>query len=252
MKGTERRTIILSRIQQHDQVLVRDLAREFEVTPMTIRRDLKVLEETGRIKVQHGGAVLNKNTFFMKGMQFKKNEHVKEKQQIAKACLQYIQEGDCLFLDSGTTVSEIARLLFTYKNLTVITNSLLVADILADNQNLEIIMCPGRYVVSSMAFMGSFTNDFIENFHIDKAFLSTSMIDAEKGLTVSWHTEGGLKKKILQHSDQIICVADSSKFDKSSYFGVCSLNQIDILVTDQNLSEEQKKRYQDKVKLKQS
>lgn len=252
MNGSERRTVILSKIQQNDRVLVSDLAKEFDVAPMTIRRDLKELESTGRIKIQHGGAVLNKNTFFANGMQIKKFEHVEEKRQIAKTCLQFIEEGDCIFLDSGTTISEIARLLFTYKNLTVVTNSLLVSDILADNQDLEIIMCPGKYVVSSMAYMGAFTNDFIENFHFDKAFLSTSMIDDKKGLTVSWHTEGGLKKKILQHADQIICAADSFKFDKSSYFSVCSLDQIDVLVTDQGLDEEIKKRYQKKVKLKQS
>ena len=178
MNGSERRTVILSKIQQNDRVLVSDLAKEFDVAPMTIRRDLKELESTGRIKIQHGGAVLNKNTFFANGMQIKKFEHVEEKRQIAKTCLQFIEEGDCIFLDSGTTISEIARLLFTYKNLTVVTNSLLVSDILG----------PGKYVVSSMAYMGAFTNDFIESFHFDKAFLSTSMIDDKKGLTVSWHT----------------------------------------------------------------
>jgi len=108
----------------------------------------------------------------MHGMQFRKNDFVEEKKQIAKACLEYIHEGDCIFLDSGTTVGEIAHLLFSYKKLTIVTNSLLVADCLADNQDLEIIMCPGRYVMSSMAYIDSFTNDFIENFHFDTAFFS--------------------------------------------------------------------------------
>ena len=252
MNGAERRMIILSRLQQNEKVLVASLAKEFGVVPMTIRRDLKELEATGRIKVRHGGAVLNKDAFFLHGMRFRKNDHIEEKRQIAKTCLPYIDEGDCIFLDSGTTVSEIARLLFSYRHLTVVTNSLLVADVLADNQDLEIIMCPGNYVMSSMAYMGPFTNDFIGNFHFDKAFLSTAMIDYEKGLTVSWHMEGGLKKKILQQSAMTVCAADSSKFDQSSYFGVCALDQIDILATDTNLSEAQKERYRRKVTLKQN
>lgn len=252
MNGVERRMIILSRLQQNEKVLVSSLAEEFNVVPMTIRRDLKALEATGRVKIQHGGAVLNKDTFFMHGMQFRKKDYIEEKRQIAKACLSYIYEGECIFLDSGTTVSEIASLLFTYKHLTVVTNSLLVADALADNQELEIIMCPGNYVMSSMAYMGPFTNDFIGNFHFDKAFLSTSMIDYDKGLTVSWHMEGGLKKKILQQSEVTICAADSSKFDQSSYFGVCSLEEIDFLVTDAKLTEVQKEHYQTKVRIKQA
>lgn len=249
MNGKERRMIILSRIQQNEQVMVSDLAKEFDVAPMTIRRDLKELERGGRVKIRHGGAVLNKNTFFMHGMQFRKNDFVEEKKQIAKACLEYIHEGDCIFLDSGTTVGEIAHLLFSYKKLTIVTNSLLVADCLADNQDLEIIMCPGRYVMSSMAYIDSFTNDFIENFHFDTAFLSASMIDIEKGLTVVWHPESGLKKKVIRHANQVICVADSSKFDQNGYFGVCPLEQIDILITDHHLTEEQKSRYRKKVKL---
>lgn len=248
MRGIERKLSIIKDVQEHGQADINELAEKYGVSTMTIRRDLTKLSEEGLVTLEYGGAVLNKGAFVEYSMHMKEAEFLEEKQRIAKECASYIKEGDAVFLDAGTTVCEIAKCIANYKNITVMTHSLLVANILSGS-DLNLIMCPGQFRKKSMAYMGQFTDDFIDMFQIDKLFLGVEGVDFKQGLSVPNIEDGITKRHLIKHAKWTVCLADHSKFDQACYHKICDLKEIDQLVTDNGLQNDIKKRYENKIKL---
>ncbi len=232
MNAIARRQYIIQKLQLESYVDTNQLASELSVSSMTIRRDLNTLSDDGLISLQHGGAVLNNGSLFEFNMAMKNTEHMTEKMTIAKKCMDYIHEGDSIFLDAGTTVSCLALLLKETKKIIVMTHSLLVMKQLSDCKNLRVIMCPGEYRFDSQAFMGALTDNFISQFKIDTLFLGTEGIDLKHGLSVPHITDGTTKRAMIQVSEKVICMADSSKLDTSYYYSISSLSNINLIITD--------------------
>jgi len=232
MNAIARKQYIIQKLQLESYVDTNQLASELSVSSMTIRRDLNSLSDDGLISLQHGGAVLNNGSLFEFNMAMKNSEHMSEKMTIAKKCMDYINEGDSIYLDAGTTVSCLALLLKETKNIIVMTHSLLVMNQLSDCKNLRVTMCPGEYRFDSQAVMGSLTDNFISQFKIDTLFLGTEGIDLKHGLTVPNITDGTTKRATIQASKKVICMADSSKLDTSYYFSISSLSDINLIITD--------------------
>lgn len=237
MRGIERKLSIIKDIQEQGQADINELAAKYEVSTMTIRRDLSKLSEEGLVTLEYGGAVLNSGAVVEYNMYMKEAEFLEEKQRIAQECASYIKEGDSIFLDAGTTVCEVAKCIANRKNITVMTHSLLVANILSGS-DLNVIMCPGQFRKKSMAYIGQFTDDFIDMFQIDKLFLGIEGIDLECGLSVPNVEDGITKRHLIKQAKWVACLADHSKFNQMYYYKICDLGEIDLLVTDNGLQSE--------------
>lgn len=248
MRGIERKLAIMKQIQAEGQASIAELSDQYQVSTMTIRRDLMKLAEEGLVTLEYGGAVLNTGAMFEYNMPMKECEYRQEKIRIAKACAAYIKEGDSIFLDAGTTVCELAKVLVNRKNITVMTHSLLVANIFAAS-DIDLIMCPGKFRAKSMAYMGQLTDQFLTSFHIDKLFLAVEGVEAETGVSVPNIQDGVTKQNLMKCSKWIACMADSSKFGKTFHYNICEMSQIDLLVTDTGIDDEKVKRYEQNVKV---
>ena len=145
MALNQRRVKILDLIREDGHAKVQELSRIFNVTDVTIRQDLEALEKLGYIQREHGGAFLKDVGSFAKtGKVFNQN-HIEEKREIARKAVSFIREGECIILDSGSTTTEIAKLLTQYKELTVITNALNIALILGENPGITLIVTGGDF-----------------------------------------------------------------------------------------------------------
>lgn len=157
MNAIERKRYILDELQRNGSVVITDLAERIQVSSMTIRRDLNAMAEDGMVTLEHGGAVLNNGSLFECSISFKSEINAAEKKRIAAKCMEYINEGDSIFLDTGTTPNELAMLLRGKRNISVLTHSLLVANTAATMRNIKLIMCPGEFRENSMGFLGPLT-----------------------------------------------------------------------------------------------
>lgn len=237
MNAIERKRYILGELQRNGSVVITDLAERIQVSSMTIRRDLNAMAEDGMVTLEHGGAVLNNGSLFECSISFKNEINVAEKQRIAAKCLEYINEGDSIFLDAGTTPNELAALLRSKRNISVLTHSLLVANTAANMRNIKLIMCPGEFRENSMAFLGPLTDDFIQQFQIDTLFLSLEGIDLVDGLSVVDVLDGHTKTVLVKKAKRVICMADHSKFNKSFFYKIAPIADVDLVIADEGLDE---------------
>lgn len=235
MNAIERKRYILDELQRNGSVVITDLAERIQVSSMTIRRDLNAMAEDGMVTLEHGGAVLNSGLLFECSISFKNEINVSEKQRIAAKCMEYINEGDSVFLDAGTTPNELAALLRGKRNISVLTHSLLVANTTATMRNIKLIMCPGEFRENSMAFLGPLTDDFIQHFQIDTLFLALEGIDLTDGLSVVDVQDGHTKKVLVEKAKRVICMADHSKFNKSFFYKIAPITDVDLVITDDGL-----------------
>ncbi len=238
MDSITRRKIIVEELKQNGTVNTMDLAGRLEVTPMTIRRDLAKIAKEGLIKVEYGGAVLNDEPFVEDNIPTKLEKNQKEKVKIAEYCAGMIRDGESVYLDAGTTAAEIARFLQNRKDITVITHSLLAANILSKSEGPAVIMMPGLFRETSMAFMGQLTDEYITRFRINKFFLAVEGVTADE-LTVPDIVDGATKKALAERAEEIICVADSSKFGKRTFFRICDPRDVSAIVTDTGVEEQE-------------
>lgn len=244
MKNISRKQFILNKLQEQGSVTITELAEELQVSSMTIRRDLAALSSNGLVTLEHGGAMLNSGSIFEYTIALKNEYMSQEKKKIAQKCLEYITEGDSVFLDAGTTAACVAELLRSKKNLIVMTHSLLAANALANAKKIKHIMCPGEFREQSMAYMGPLTDEFIENFQIDTLFLCVEGIDVEQGVSVVDILDGNTKKVLVKKARKVICIADHSKFNKSFFYKIAPLTDIDLIITDDGLDDDTKKQFE--------
>lgn len=238
MNIIERRRVILDTLQQDGSADITGLAKKLGVSSMTIRRDLKELAGSGSITITQGTAVLNDGALREYNMLVKHDIAVEEKRRIARYCLKYVTDGSSLFLDAGTTTRELATLIARNgKSVNIMTHSLLAANELTGLKGSSMIMCPGEYRDMSMAFMGPLTDDFVRKFQIDVLFLSTEGIDCCGGVSVVDVADGHAKKVLIEQAKLVVLMVDSSKFEKAFFYQVASLGDIDVVVTDTNLSD---------------
>lgn len=233
----DRKVKIAQRVQQMGRVNVAELAEEYGVSTMTIRRDLARLEQEGLVTVEYGGAVLRRQLLWEADIQEKQRAFSAEKKRIAKAAASLVKEGDSVFLDAGTTVCEVARLLNHKTGLHIMTNSLLAANVLAANHENKLIMCPGEYRSVSMAFIGQITDEFVSAFRFDVLFLGVEGI--ADAIYVPDEQDGITKRKFMSQTDQVVCVADHSKIGRRLRYRIGKLEQISHLITDNKISAEQ-------------
>ncbi|WP_088188447.1 DeoR/GlpR family DNA-binding transcription regulator [Desulfosporosinus sp. FKA] len=234
----ERRDLIMQYLERHESATVEELAKHLNVTPMTIRRDLNHLEDTNIITRTFGGAVLKSRLAAEVPYKHKSISHKKEKERIAEYAVFLVQDGQIVFLDSGTTTMEIVKRLTIKKDLTVVTNDVMIAAYLANHSDFK-ILCTGGYVQNRTGTcMGSKSTEFLQGINGDICFVGANAIDLEKGVCTPTLEKADVKRQMLKSAATRVLVVDSSKFNKRSFSKVCDLDDLDIIVTDINLDEE--------------
>ena len=240
----KRLTEIVAILESEGMVLVSNLAKRCNVTEKMIRLDLNKLAEMNIVNKVHGGAVLANTKSEIYPVASRKQTHVTEKCQIAVAALDLIQDGDTVFLDAGTTVLELARRLD--KNVIVITNDALVAAELVDHKNVT-LYCTGGQLQrgnGSYIYVGPDAMNSISKYRTRKCFIGCSALNFNYGLMVFSGIEAEIKKEITRNTEEIICLADSSKFDRTAFSSYLSLDKVDICITDGHVTQEQKEAFQ--------
>ena len=238
MALNQRRVKILNLIREDGHAKVQDLSKIFKVTDVTIRQDLEVLENMGYIQREHGGAFLKDVGSFAKTGQLLNQSHIEEKREISLKVLELINEEDSIILDSGSTTTEIAKLLINYKKLTVITNALNIALILGENPGISLIVTGGEFKAPTLSLTGKMAADSFKDIHANKLFLATAGISSDMRLTYPSLSDLIVKSAMIKSADQAYLVADSSKVGISSLANLGSISLIQTIITDNKISNE--------------
>lgn len=238
MALNRRRLKILDLIREDGHAKVQELSRIFKVTDVTIRQDLEALEKEGYVQREHGGAFLKDVGSFAKTGQLFNQVRIKEKQEIARKAVKLINEGDSIILDSGSTTTEIAKLLVDFHELTIITNSLNIALILGENHGINLIVTGGEFKAPTLSLTGSLAADSFKDIHVNKLFLATAGISSDLKLTYPSLSDLVVKTAMIKSAKKVYLVADSSKIGVSAFTNLGSISLVDTLITDNGLSEE--------------
>jgi DeoR family transcriptional regulator, aga operon transcriptional repressor len=234
----ERRQHVLALIQRDGRVLVGDLSDQLGISRITIRKDLEHLQVKGLIQRTHGGALaLQSGALFDPSLVEKEKLHQKEKQRIADAAIKLVTEGQCVVLDSGTTTTAIARALRAFSRLTVITNAVNIAAELS-NTDFEVILTGGTLRKNSFSLVGPPAEDHLRDMHADILFLGVDGFDPKIGLTTPNVLESRVNRAMVRASQTVVAVCDSTKFGHNSLALIVPTAEINIVITDANLSPE--------------
>lgn len=236
MLQAERRNYIIELLNKDGKVIIEDLAKELNVSEMTIRRDLQYLEEHKLITRTHGGAVLHNLLTEEIPYTKKAEQNIEEKQRIGLYASSLVEEGDIIILDAGTTNMEIAKGIVGIKNLKVITNDLMIGAFLSRYDGIEVYCTGGIIQRDTGACLGTQAIEFLKNINADIAFVGASSIDIKRGITTPTMDKAQWKKEIINSAERAILVADSLKFGKVSFAKICPLNRFDLIITDTGIS----------------
>ncbi|MET2986468.1 DeoR/GlpR family DNA-binding transcription regulator [Aureibaculum conchae] len=232
----KRHQIILDILNKEKYLEVLDLCKLLDVSAVTIRKDLKLLEEKGLLFRTHGGASLENPYINEKAVNEKEKISVEEKNGIAQAAAKLIDENDSILIASGTTVQALAKFIEPKNKLTVITSSLNVVLHLINHKNTEILQLGGYVRHSSASVVGNYATQILENVSFSKLFLGVDGIDLDYGLSTTSLEEAQLNKKMLASAQKTVVLADSSKFGKKSFAKICGLEEVDQIITDDGIS----------------
>ncbi|HMP76697.1 MAG TPA: DeoR/GlpR family DNA-binding transcription regulator [Kiritimatiellia bacterium] len=210
---------------------VDEICEALRVSPATTRRDLEHLEKAGHLRRVHGGAVSVESRTEEPLFDDKTALFSSEKRAIAKAALALVQPGDSIFLDGGSTVLELARLLRDRTNLTVVTNSLRAASELS-GQGPRVIVIGGELRRLSQTLVGPLTRHLLGDLRVDRAFMGTIGLTATEGLTTTDTNEAFTKTEVIRRATEVVVLADHAKIGKVSFVNAGRLDDIDVLVTD--------------------
>jgi DeoR/GlpR family transcriptional regulator of sugar metabolism len=218
-------------IRDRGVIRLKDLCRRLKVSPATVRRDLDHLEGSGAIRRVHGGAVSVEGRLDEPLFADKTSLLVREKRRIAEAALKFIEPGDTVYLDGGSTVLELARLLRDRSNLTVVTNSLQAAHELS-GRGPRLILIGGELRRLSQTLVGPLSRLVLHELHLDKAFMGTIGFASREGLTTTDPSEAFTKQVVIERARQVVLLADHTKSGKVSFANAGHWEHVHVLITD--------------------
>ena len=235
MLKNERQKQILKLIEQKNSLRVDDLANYFNVSRMTIRRDLSQLEKTDYLKRTRGGATARKLVYSEKDFSERKVEHLSEKRRIAEVAIQFMEPNDSLLLDYGSTPQELAKLMINRIDfpLTIVINDFNLYRILRKNSSFNLIFVGGTVEQDGDHITsGYLAHQFYQQLTIDKAFMSMRTINFSKGLFHPNSQIAETKRCMIEAAKKVIVIADHSKFNNHSLFNIAPIEKVNILITD--------------------
>ena len=232
----ERHKHILDCLARDGYVRVAEMAKELDVTTVTIRKDLKYLEEKKLLYRTHGSASpVNPQTQEVE-VREKEKIHIDEKRRIAMAAAQLIEPDDSIIIASGSTVQMLGDFIQPQGHLTVVTSSLKTAVQLNSMDGVDVIQLGGNVRKNSLSVVGVYTSQFFEQITCSKLFLGVDGIDLDYGITNSNIEEALLNIKMIEASQRTIIMADSSKFGRRGFGRICNLDRIDVIITDSGIT----------------
>lgn len=229
---TDRHEYILKKIKENSKVTIQELCEEMNVSSVTIRKDLKLLEDKSLLFRTKGGASSNNPYAIDRPILIKESINSDEKVKIAKAAVSLIQDNDSILIGSGTTAYALARQLNPSHRITVITPALKVALELCTKPNIEVLQLGGLIRPNSSSVAGQYAMRILDDVSCGILFLGVDGIDLEFGITISNITEATLNQKMLQTSQKVVVLADSTKFGRRGLGKICNLEDVDCIITD--------------------
>lgn len=244
MLNEERRQKIQAIVQERKRILVNEVADHFDISAVTVRKDLQVLEKRGILSRVHGGAIINQSSVPDLALTEKEHLFVKEKTAIAAYAATMIKPGSVVILDSGSTTTRLAQLLRLEKDLTVVTNAVNIASELAASE-LNVILTGGELREKSFSLVGPIAEDSLKHIAADILFLGVDGIDLQFGLTTPNINEAKVNRIMMQAASEVVVLADSSKFGRRSMGVIDEVKAADKIVTDKGVSDGMLKRMSD-------
>ncbi len=231
----DRRTIILKQLEKDDQVNVSELSRQFNVSEVTIRKDLKHLEKKNILIRSRGGAIKHSLINVDLSIYDRRRQNIRLKEAIGAAAARMIFNGETILLDTGTTIMELAKHLPKKIDITVITNSVDITFRLAEHPNIRVLMPGGILRRNSLALVGEQAAESLRGFYCDKYFLSADGIDIQRGMMTTNIEEASLARINIRNSKKVFALIDSSKFLSKGITTIAPLTEVDTLITDDGI-----------------
>lgn len=243
MFAAERLAKIREILLDYKHVDVPTLSSSLSVSEATVRRDLEKLEEEGFLKKTHGGAIISDDNFPEVQLNDAEDPFLSEKQQIGIIAAKMINNNEIVFLGSGITCTQIAKNIKDKKDLTVVTNSINILMELSHLNNINVILTGGSTEINgtAMSLIGQFTKKTLESIYVNKAFFTVNGISLKFGYTVNSTAQAEIYSIILKNADEVIVVADYTKFDRRSLTQIGPINMVKRIISNAEVSLEYKK-----------
>ena len=236
MTKLERHTFILEELLKQGSLLVSELAERLDVSSVTIRKDLTELERAGKLYRSHGKAILINPFANNRSVNEKEGLNAEEKQQIGLEAAKLVSPNDSILLASGTTIHALARNLHTTDKLTVVSASLQGTELLAQNDNVDIIQLGGVVRHSSLSVVGQYADMILKGCSFSKLYLGVDGIDLDFGISTTDMNEAELNRSMIRTAQKTIVLADSSKFGRRGFARICGMDDVDMIITDSHIS----------------
>lgn len=244
MLQNERQEQIIALLESQRTVRIGELSKILNVTRETVRRDLYEMEKQGLLKKVHGGAMLNK-TVDEPHLSQRQVSNIHEKERIAWKAAEFVEDGDALFIDLGSTTQLLAKALRGKMNITVITNALPVAIEMSEHPHAKVILCGGELRSGELSLSGPIALKSLEDFYIDKAFIGVGGVSPESGFTDYHVGDAEVRRLMIRKAKETFALADYSKFHLTAFMKVCNLNEIDAIITDSTITEKEIEHYRE-------
>ena len=228
---SQREEQIVELLMGSGELSVTQLSDLIKVSSVTIRNNLRSLEAKGVINRSHGSAIAAYHPLFME----KQSSNIEFKKKIAQAAASMVKDGDRIMITNGTTSALVAKYLFGKRDLSVVTNSTLIAPYVRSNPNISLTIVGGEYRPSAEALVGPTALSQLENYHVDITFAGTDGVSITHGLTTHLTENAEIVRKMALQATKKVVVVDSSKFSNIGFVRICNLEDIDILITDDRL-----------------
>jgi DeoR/GlpR family transcriptional regulator of sugar metabolism len=234
----QRREKIIELLRENGSCRVNELKEIFKVSEPTIRQDLEVLEQSGLIIKQHGGAFLSNYSSFASGIQLARHTNMDKKALISAKAAEFVLSGDSIILDSGTTVAEMIKFLANRKNLKIVTPAINITLALGKEPSNTILMTGGEFKAPTLSLTGEKAALIFNNLYVEKLFLAAGGFSIAAGLTYPSFTDLALKKAMMDSAKTVYLLVDSSKLEKVLFASLGCQDRINYLITDNGISKD--------------
>ena len=238
MLAEDRRRKLYELIREEGSARVSTLSETFSVSEPTIRSDLERLESEGLVVRDHGGAYLRDVGLLVRSHTLHHTENADKKRLIGRKAAEFVHDNDTLILDSGTTVTELAKNLLERRNLNIVTNALNIALLVGSEPSFTVHVTGGEFKAPTLSLTGEQAAAIFENVFVGKLFLATAGISPESGLTYPGFSDLPVKRAMIRAARTTYLLADSTKIGKTSFAALGGLSDVDVLITDDGIDPE--------------
>jgi len=241
MLAIQRKTKILQLLREEGVAKVTELSKLLGVSEPTVRQDLDRLEGEGVITREHGGAYLKGIPEQIRSLSFQNVENIDKKIRIGKKAAEFIKDNDSIILDSGSTMTEIAKNIIGKRHLRVVTNSLNIALLLGAQESCEVLITGGEFKAATLSATGERAASFMRDLYIDKLFLAAGGVSLDAGLTYASMADVQVRKAMIETAKEIYLIADSTKVEKAIFISLGGIEVAHYFITDDGLDRHTKK-----------